>query len=91
MNERIIRELEETFPYTPIHAAPRIQNVEDWILQRGIEAGREEVIIYLRAKWGVDESRFIPEDVYSPQNRIPADLYGTASPAPYPEPGTDPG
>lgn len=84
-----IQELKERFPYGPIYRAPRITNVEDWILQRGIEAGREEVIVYLAALWGVIES---PEEelpyVRSPQNRISADQYCSSPASPYPESGS---
>lgn len=85
-NAHLIEELKERFPFGPIYRAPRITNVEDWILQRGIEAGREEVIVYLAALWGVIEAPYEdPPDVRPTQDRIPADLYGCAPSAPYPE------
>jgi hypothetical protein len=91
MHEHLIADLERRFPSPPIYHRARMVCPEEWILERGIEAGRAEVIHYLKALWGVIDTPLDPQDtnVRTPENRPAADEYGRSAPAPYPEPSSD--
>lgn len=88
-HEALIRELQRLFPTPPLYQTPRLVSTEEWILQRGIEAGRAQVIDYLKDIWGLSPQSYEDDDnVSSPQNRISADEYCRAT-APYPANGAD--
>lgn len=87
----LIDQLRTYFPTPPIYQTRRVGEIHEWILERGIEAGRKEVIDYLENLWGLSPNPHRElEDVRTPENRPAADEYGRTA-APASPAGPDPG
>ena len=87
--QEIIDELRLIFPTPPIYQSRKVGDIHEWILQKGIEGGRQEVIDYLENLWGLSSTPHV-EDVYPTENRPAADEYGRAA-APASSAGANPG